>query len=199
APRHRDRLVDRALAEPSPAPAEQPELPVGPETTMTPPPAPEDIAARHPVAVVGAVRGQQPGDLLAQLGGHLLVRVHGEDPVAAGLGEAEVLLRGEAGPRPNDDAIREVARDLRGLVLRLGVDHDDLVRPCHALQAGAQPVFLVERDDDHGEPGSRHRARISAIDRNTGSTPSAAMTPCGAASVRWIWAQGASRSAEGAG
>jgi hypothetical protein len=133
---------------------------------------------------VRAVLGQHAGDLLAQLGGHLLVRVEREDPVAAGLGKAEVLLRGEAGPRPNDDAICEVTRDLRGLVLRLGVDHDDLVRPRHALQTGAQPVFLVERDDDHGEPRSRHRARISAIDRSTGSTPSAARTPCGAASVR---------------
>ena len=163
---------------------------------MTDPPVPEDVAARHPVAVVGPVRRQHAGDLLAQLGGHLLVRVEGEDPVAAGLGEAEVLLGGEAGPRPHDQAVREVARDLCGLVLRLGIDHDQLVGPRHALQARTQPILLVERDDDHGEARSCHRARISATDRSTGSTPSAAMTPCGAASVRWICPYGPLRSAD---
>src|SRR4029450_11473262 len=56
-----------------------------------------------------------------------------------------------AGPRPR----------LGGL---LAVDHHDLVGPRHALETGAQALFLVPRHDGHRE--ARHRALpLSSISR----------------------------------
>ena len=196
AARDRDRLVDGALAEPRKASSKEPELPVGPETAVADPPPPEDVAAGRAVAVVWPVRRQHATDRVAKVGRHLLVGVEGQKPVAAGLRETEILLRGKAGPGPHDHSVRELPGDLHGLVLRLGVDHDQLVRPRHALQARAQPLLLVQRDDDDGQARVRHRTRISATDRKTGSPSSDAMAPPGAVSVRCTCRYGPLRSAE---
>ena len=107
---------------------------------------------------------QHGADLLSELRGDLLVRVHREDPVAGRLLEGEVLLGGEPGPRPDPNAVRELARDLDRLVARLGVHHDQLVGPGQALEAVAQALFLVERDDDRrdAEPGHCNGGREAA-------------------------------------
>src|SRR5258705_13100040 len=98
--------------------------------------------------------------------------------------ETEVLLGGEPRPRPHDDVLGRLARDRRGLVLRLGVYHDHLVGPGHRVQALADPLLLVERDHDDGEPRARHPSRpLTPV--STGSGGSAAIVVSGAVSVRW--------------
>src|SRR5439155_9294675 len=116
-PVHLDRLVNGLVHEPAPTAPEEPELPVRIEAAVPDPAPPEDVPPRHPVTVRAFTRAPQHGpDLLSELRGDLLVRVHGEDPVAGRLLQGEVLLGGEPCPRPDPDAVGELARDLDRLV-----------------------------------------------------------------------------------
>src|SRR2546425_12750803 len=80
----------------------------------------------------------------------------------------------------------ELARDLHGLVLRLGVDDDDLVRPGHALQAGPEPGLLVERDDDGGQARPCRHPRSSRVAAATDSTSIVSTRPSDAWRVETI-------------
>src|SRR5207249_34294 len=156
-PGHLHRLVNGLVHEPAPTATEEPELPVRIKAAVTHPAPPEDVPPRHPVPVRALTRAPEHGaDLLSELRGDLLVRVHREDPVAGRLLEGEVLLGGEPGPRPDPDAVGELARDLARLVTGLGVHHDELVGPGQALEAGPEPLFLVEGDDDRGDAPAGH-------------------------------------------
>src|SRR5262249_29802149 len=205
--RHLDRLVHGALDETAAAAPEEAQLPVGPEAAVPDPLPTEEVAPRHAIAVVRPVGIEHAEDLLAQLGGHLLIGVEREDPVAARLGQTEVLLRREAGPGPRDHVVGELARDLHGLVVGERVDHDDLVRPGHALETGAQALLLVQRDHHDREPAGRHagrsvlvgpaagRSSSSVTARNTGSTASDAIVRSGLWSARCPRPYGPLRSA----
>src|SRR5947209_11895128 len=196
-PRHLHRLVDGVVHELAPAALEQPELPVRIEAAVTDPVAPEDVPPRYPVAVRGLTSAlEHPSDRSPELGRDLLVRVDGEDPVAGRLFEGEVLLAGEPGPRPDPDAVGKLARDLDRLVARLGVHHDQFIGPGQALEAVAQALFLVERDDDRrdAEPGHGCGGReVGAVggwpetrrdpDEVCPADSSAAMTPASTAST----------------
>jgi len=160
-------LVDRALRESSDAAPEEPELIVRVESAVADPGAPEQVASRDPVSVGGAARPHDRADTLLQLGRDPLVGIEGQSPLARRLIQCEVLLGGEARPRPDPDPVREIPRDLHGLVRRLGVDDDDLVGPRDALEAGAEPVLLVPGDDRdadaaHAAPSSMARAAPNA-------------------------------------
>src|SRR5262249_21581789 len=98
--------------------------------------------------------------------------------------EGEVLLEGEAGPRAHDHAIGELARDLNRLVLRLGIDDDQLVRPGHALQAPAQVGRLVERDQGDRQARRRHAMRSRTAWR-TAPTSIVATWPATPCRHRW--------------
>ena len=78
--------------------------------------------------------------------------------------EREVLLRGEAGPGPHDDAIRELARDLHGLVRATGRRRRRSRPPrprCPGTRAGAPPRSSVITTTG---PPTRHAA-LRAADR----------------------------------
>src|SRR5439155_3399943 len=146
--------------EPAPTPTEEPDLPVRITAAVTHPAPSADVPPRHPVPVRALTRAPEHGaDLLSELRGDLLVRVHREDPVAGRLLEGEVLLGGEPGPRSDPNAVGELARDLARLVTGLGVHHDELVGPGQALEAGPEPLFLVEGDDDRGDAPAGHFRR----------------------------------------
>ena len=183
----RHRLVDSVLREAPRPPPEQPKLVVGIKPTVAHPGAPEEVLARNGVAGGRPPRGDDLLDAAGELGRDALVGVEREDPLPRRLLDREVLLHREARPRPNPHAIRELPGERRGLVGGLRVDHHDLVRPGHALEAGAQPLLLVPRDDGDGE--ARHAAvppasSISSAVRNTASGSSPAIVPSGLCSAR---------------
>src|SRR5262250_1824772 len=93
-----DRLVDGPLGESPAAPAEETDLPVGIEPAVADPASPEDVSAWHRVANRRRPALEDHRDLRAKLGRNDLVGIDRQDPLAGGLIEAEVLLRGE--PRP---------------------------------------------------------------------------------------------------
>ena len=107
----------------------------------------EAVDARRHAA---AQRGE---DLLAQRRRDGLVRVDEQDPLAAREVARDRLLPDVAHPPVLEDAIGVLARDLPRAVGAEGVDDDDLVGPLHALEAAADVVLLVARDDAHGEEG----------------------------------------------
>ena len=44
-----------------------------------------------------------------------------------------------------------LARDLTSAIGGSGIDHDDLVRPAHALEYAPEVRFFIQRDDCDGE------------------------------------------------
>src|SRR5262249_16213130 len=87
--------------------------------------------------------------------------VEAQDPVRARLGDREVLLLAEPGGHlALDDAGAELAADGGGLVAAVLVDHDDLVRPAHALQAPTDPPRPAPRH--HHPAAPRPRRAVSA-------------------------------------
>ncbi len=158
-------------------------LPVGVEAAVTDPPTPEDVAPRDARSRRRHRSRPERLDLPAQLGTDLLVGVDREDPFAPGLVHGEVLLGGEARPGPHEDPVGESARDLDRLVVRLGVDHDDLVGPGQAGQARAQALLFVPGDDHRRavwrESGHRRSSSSSSHAASTGSAVSEAMVPVG--------------------
>src|SRR5262249_29595638 len=180
---HGHRLVDRACAEAAARPSEEPQLPVRIEAAVTHPAAPEDVAPRDGVAVGRTVRGEDASDVGGQLRRDDLVGVERQDPVPRREVDRGVLLERVTGPRPDDDVIGELARDGRRLVLGLRVDDDDLVGPGDRLQAGAQALFFVARDDGDRKARSPHRASTSSTASSTGGTSIDAILPSGAATT----------------
>src|SRR3989441_2684495 len=93
-----------------------------------------------------------PYTTLFRSGGDALVRVDQEDPLVRRLRDGPVLLPGGVDVLVLQDAGARVACDRQGRVGRVGIDHQDLIREAHRLEAVSDRGFLVESWDDHREP-----------------------------------------------
>ncbi len=86
-----------------------------------------------------------------QLGRHSFVGVENHHPLIAKRQRVEgpVLLTRIAFERMLDDVRAPLLGNLDGSVVRIGVDHEHLVRPGHAVQTVGQVQLLVERWHQH--------------------------------------------------
>src|SRR5919109_4286704 len=178
------RLVHRALAEPAAPAPEQTHLPVRIESAVTDPASPDDVPSRDGVTVGRSIGRNDVLDLRTERRRDDLVGIERQDPGAARRLEPVILLRRIAGPRTHDDVIRELARDAGRLVLGFGVDHDELVGPGDGLEARADALLLVLRDDHHREARRLHGPRSSRTAASTTGTSIDVMRPSGAETVR---------------
>ena len=97
-------LVDGALGKPGRAAAKEAQLGIGPVAAVAQRPAQKMIEPRDAVGAEGRFAGEQGLDFLGQLRADFFVGVEREDPVAGGVGDCGVFLRGEALPRLLEDA-----------------------------------------------------------------------------------------------
>jgi len=99
---------------------------------------------------------QKQSDLVCQSQLEFLIGIQTQNPIARGLLDRRVLLRGVAFPRLDENLRTERLGNLNRTVGRAGVHDDDLALAVadqwlHTLQRAADVVFFVVGDDDDGE------------------------------------------------
>lgn len=65
------------------------------------------------------------------------------------MGDAQGILRPCPLPRVDNDFSAHLLRDSTGFIFTFGIHDDDLIRPCHAVQATLNVrCFVAGQDDD---------------------------------------------------
>src|SRR5713101_8836702 len=115
----------------------QAHAPVGIAFPVLEPASHKTIAARHGVDKA-ARRLELPGDSLAKLPAHALVRVHAQYPIMACGLDGELLLRAEPKPLLLDHPRAVACGELEGAVGGARVHHDHLLGERDAFQAALE-------------------------------------------------------------
>src|SRR5690606_39094542 len=106
-----------------------------------------------------------PLDRVTQLGGHDLVGVDVENPLATRELERPSTLQAMTFVGEGMEGRSVAQRDLGSTIRAPTVDDDDLVRPRDAVEHLLQHPLRVQRDDQDADPGARlaaHPARASS-------------------------------------
>ncbi|CAM5218247.1 hypothetical protein BTHI11S_00345 [Bosea thiooxidans] len=113
----------------------------------------EDLGDSDPVGIGrGLAAGEEPGDLVGEIGGQHLVGIEVEKPIMAALFFGEALLQAVAGPgMMNHAGAERLGHGLRA-VGGAGIDDDDIVAECAGgLDRPADAVCFILRDDEDRE------------------------------------------------
>src|SRR3972149_6358736 len=129
--------------------AEEPQLVVGIPATIADPLAPDDIVTWHPVAGSCFGRRSCRPNLRHQLWRHPFIGVYKEHPVTGRKVLGGIALAGKTHEWLLEDFVRILPTDFHGSVGTQGVQHNELIRPSHALQATVNLLFFVFRDDNY--------------------------------------------------